>query len=327
MELMAQVLCQLPQSSHPNLLAGTRNHEDAGILRISEDLAIVVTTDFFPPLVDDPATFGRIAAANSLSDVYAVGGEPLCALNLVAFPDNQLPADLLVEILAGGAEKVAEAGAVIAGGHSIRDAEIKYGLAVTGRIHPDRIVFNSRACVGDVLILTKPIGSGVLTTAAKKEWIGEADLAEAIAVMATLNRRASESMRAVGVHAATDITGFGLLGHAFEMASGAGVRFEIDARAVPLITGAYDLAAKGCVTRAHQSTLAHIGSALQAGAMDETLIKTLADAQTSGGLLISVAPERASDLLTRLHEIREPFAPAAVIGRVAASDVPTLVLV
>lgn len=315
-----QVLHRLPAMKHPDLLAGVDHFEDAGVYRLGEDLAIVMTTDFFPPLVDDPYTFGQIAAANSLSDVYAMGGEPFAALNIVGFPDNQLDMDLLGEILRGGAVKVLEAGAVIAGGHSVRDSEIKYGLSVAGRIHPDRIIRNAGARPGDALILTKPIGSGVLTTAAKKGLIQPQELDEAIAVMALLNRAAGEAMVKVGVHAATDITGFGLLGHAFEMAEASDVTLVIEASAVPLMAQTYKLASSGCVTRAHNSTLARLGDQLAAGRVADTLVKLLADAQTSGGLLISVAPEKVPALMHAHGPNPRDIAPPTLIGRVESSS-------
>ena len=215
---MVQVLRRLPASEHPDLLVGSEHLDDAGVFRIDDRIALVQTLDFFPPLVDDPYTFGRIAAANALSDVYAMGGEPLTAMNIVGFPDKDLPGEILGEILRGGQERVVAAGAVIVGGHSVRDAEIKYGLSVTGRIDPSKIFTNGSAKPGDVLVLTKPIGSGTLTSAAKSEKIGEADLAEAIEVMIHLNRSGRDAMVEAGAHAATDITGFGLVGHAFEMA-------------------------------------------------------------------------------------------------------------
>lgn len=313
---MAQVLRHLPAMTHPNLLAGAEHSEDAGVYRLGEGLAVVLTTDFFPPLVDDPYQFGQIAAANSLSDVYAMGGEPVAALNIVGFPDDKLDVSILEEILRGGADKVLEAGAVIVGGHSVRDAEIKYGLAVTGTIHPDRIIRNSGAKAGDALVLTKPIGSGTLTTAAKKDLIGEVDLAEAIAVMSLLNRTARDAMVSVGVNAATDITGFGLIGHAFEMADASGVTLVLDAAAVPLMARARDLAAQGIVTRAHKSTLEHVGDRLDANGVDETLVRLLADAQTSGGLLISVPADRAEALRAACGVSRLGMAAPAIIGRV-----------
>src|SRR5262245_35681502 len=217
---MAQVLRQLDRPSHPDLLVGTETFDDAGIFRIAPDLALVQTVDFFPPLIDDPFDFGRIAATNSLSDVYAMGGEPLTAMNIVGFPDKELSPDVLVAILRGGADVVREAGAVIVGGHSVRDAEVKYGLSVTGRVHPKRILTNAGARVGNRLVLTKPLGSGVLTSAAKSGKMPPEELGEAIRVMSSLNRPGRDAAIAIGVNACTDVTGFGLVGHAFEMAEG-----------------------------------------------------------------------------------------------------------
>ena len=301
---MAQVLRQLPQPSHPNLMVGAEHFDDAGVYRLSESLALVQTLDFFPPLVDDPYLFGQIAATNSLSDIYAMGGEPLTALNIVGFPDDKLPTDVLGDILRGGHDKVVEAGAVIVGGHTVRDTEIKYGLSVTGRIDPARVVTNGGARPGDRLILTKPIGSGVLTTAAKLRKISNDDLAEAAAVMTELNAVGRDAMLAHGAHAATDITGFGLLGHANEMAQASGTTVHIRAGAVPIMKGTAHWAQRGCLTRACQSNLAFYGSDLGADGVNEGLVRILADAQTSGGLLIAVPSEQGDALLAALREGR-----------------------
>ena len=327
MEPLAQVLRQLPAMDDPNLLAGVADCEDAGVYRLSDDLAIVTTTDFFPPLVDDPYVFGQIAAANSLSDVYAMGAEPICALNIVGFPDDQLDMSLLGEILRGGADKVLEAGAVIAGGHTVRDAEIKYGLAVTGRIDPNRIVRNGGAKPGDKLVLTKPIGSGVLTSAAKSGRIPVDQLSEAVAVMCLLNRAGRDAMMAVGVSAATDVTGFGLVGHAYEMAQASDVSLVIEASAVPLMAQTFDLAKGGCVTRAYKSTLERLGTKLLADGVDETLVTVLADAQTSGGLLIAVAEDKVDRLIEAYGSQPSGIAPPTVIGRVEAARQRSITLV
>ncbi len=311
MELTAQVLRHLPPQYHPNVLAGAEHFEDAGVYRINESTAIVQTLDFFPPLVEDPYAFGRIAAANALSDVYAMGAAPITALNIVGFPDKTLPHDILGEILRGGADRTAAAGAVILGGHSVRDNEIKYGLSVTGIVHPDQVVTNGGARAGDVLVLTKPLGSGTLTSAAKSGLIAEDDLAECITVMVTLNRGACEAMTAVGVHACTDVTGFGLIGHGFEMAEASGVTLEFHAAEVPLMGQAYDLAKKGILTRGHKACRAYLAERLHVGAADETLVNLMADAQTSGGLLIALPADRADALLSQLTDL-----PAAVVGRV-----------
>lgn len=297
---MAQVLRSLRATTHPNLLIGPEHYSDAGVYRVRADLALVVTTDFFPPLVDDAYTFGQIAAANSMSDCFAMGATPVACLNLVCFPDKDLPLEVLNEILAGGASKVAEAGAVIAGGHSIRDREIKYGLAVTGTVHPDHFFTNRGARPGDCLILTKPIGSGTMCNAAKSGRIPSQDLAETIAVMIQLNAASAEVAKAVEAHAVTDITGYGLIGHAGEMAEASGVSMEIRAGAVPLIGPTRELAESGVVTRAWKSTLESMGDGFRNSGADEVLMKVLADAQTSGGLLFAVAEDRRDEALSRL---------------------------
>lgn len=292
--------------------------------KLRDDLAIVQTTDFFPPLVDDPFAFGQIAAANSLSDCYAMGATPITCLNIVAFPDKDLPIEILNEILAGGASKVAESGAVILGGHSVRDSEIKYGLAVTGTVHPDRFMTNRGAKPGDVLILTKPIGSGVMTSAAKSDKISQADLAETITIMTTLNKAAAEVALAVGAHAVTDITGFGLVGHAAEMAEASNVTIELMASAVPLIGPTLKLAESGILTRAWKSTLESLGSRFKSTGVTEALIGVLSDAQTSGGLLIAIASERADEALAALSS--QHSWPAAIVGKVAPKSDTDLIL-
>jgi len=324
MGALAHVLRDLPRPTDPNLLVGTDHFDDAGVYKLDASTAIVLTVDFFPPLVDDPYQFGRIAAANSLSDVYAMGGKPLCVLNIVGFPDKDLPVDILGEILRGGAERVSAAGAVVAGGHSVRDAEIKFGLAVTGVVHPDRIWTNGGAKVGDVLVLTKPLGSGILTTAAKQGKITEADLAEAIDVMTDLNAGACEAGLEVGVHAATDITGFGLIGHAHEMASASDVTIEIDATRVPLMQQTLDLARGGTVTRAAKSNLEHLGDKFTSKGVEEALVNVLADAQTSGGLLLAVAADRADEIVAALKK-RDSRA-VDVVGRVTDRSRSTVAL-
>ncbi len=320
----AQVLRELPKPSDPNLLVGFDHFDDAGVYKLDESTAIITTVDFFPPLVDDPYTFGRISAANSLSDVYAMGGWPITALNVVGFPDKELPVEVLGEILRGGAERVAAAGAVVAGGHSVRDSEVKYGLAVTGVVHPERILTNGGAQVGDAIVLTKPIGSGILTSAAKSGKITEEQLAEAIDVMTDLNAGACEAAIEVGVHSATDITGFGLIGHTHEMAEASGVTIELTATSVPLMALTMDLARQDFVTRAHKSNLEFLGDRFAVNGVDETLIKVLADAQTSGGLLLAVAPDRADKLVAALKK-RNTRA-AAIIGRATQRSKKTVQL-
>jgi selenide,water dikinase len=241
-------LARLPAPAHPDLLVGISTSDDAGVFRLRDDLAIVNTVDFFTPVVDDPYTFGAISATNSLSDVYAMGGVPVTALNVVCFPRAELDDDVLSEILRGGSDKAAEAGVVIVGGHTVDDPEIKYGMAVTGTIHPGRIVRNVGARPGDALVLTKPLGTGILTTALKRETLSDAGYRAVVASMSTLNRSAAEAMLATGVHAATDVTGYGLLGHAYEMAHGNGVTLRFEASSLPLFPDLAELVAAGFLT-------------------------------------------------------------------------------
>ena len=313
---LAQVLRELPHIDDPNLLVSPERLDDAGVYKLRDDLAIVQTVDFFPPLVDDPFTFGQISAANSLSDVYAMGGTPVSCLNIVGFPDDKLPIEILVEILKGGSDKIVEAGAVLAGGHSVRDAEIKYGLSVTGTVDPRKVIANDGAKPGDKLVLTKPIGSGNLTTAFKKNKLSEEGLQQCVDVMRQLNRAGAEAMTAVGVNAATDITGFGLLGHANEMAAASSVTITIEAAAVPLMDGVMHLAGKKIFTRAVETNLASIAANLDRGSVDDLLVRVLGEVQTSGGLLISVSDEQTDALVAEL-KLRGAWC-ANVIGHVVA---------
>jgi len=316
---LAAVLSRLPRQSDPNLLVGFETSDDAGIYRISPDLALVQTVDFFTPLVDDPFTFGQIAATNALSDVYAMGGRPLTALSIVCFPpDGDL--DVLEQILLGGAAKMSEAGCVVVGGHSVRDAEIKFGYAVTGLIAPDRVFTNSGAVADDTLILTKPIGTGVITTALKKG-IAKADWVErAVRSMTTLNRAASEIVTAAtGVHAMTDVTGFGLMGHGREMALGSGVTIEIVVEDVPRIEGALDAIHLGAIPAgllANRDYAECVSADAPGSQISEDLRTLLYDPQTAGGLLISVAPSSAHAILGSL---RSEGLNAAKIGSVLGS--------
>lgn len=319
-----QVLRQLPKPSHPDLLVGHEHFDDAGVYRLDSQTALVQTLDFFPPLVDDPYTFGRIAATNSLSDVYAMGGEPMTAMNIVGFPDKDLPMEILGDILRGGAERVTAAGAVIVGGHSVRDSEVKYGLSVTGRVHPDRIITNAGARAGDKLVLTKPIGSGTLTSAAKADKITESDLAEAIDVMTELNKAARDAMVAAGAIGATDITGFGLVGHAFELADASNVGIRIEAHCVPLMKRAREFAEQGILTRAHNGTISYLGDRLRVTNVDDTLKGLLCDAQTSGGMLICIPADRLDDLMQQIDACGVRW--SAIIGEVVESDAPFIEL-
>ncbi len=311
---LAQVLRELPRIDDPNLLVSPERLDDAGVYKLRDDLAIVQTVDFFPPLVDDPFTFGQISAANSLSDVYAMGGTPVSCLNIVGFPDDKIPIEILVEILKGGSDKIVEAGAVLAGGHSVRDDEIKYGLSVTGTVDPRKVIGNDGAKPGDKLVLTKPIGSGNITTAFKKKKLSEEGLQQCIDVMRQLNRAGAEAMTAVGVNAATDITGFGLLGHANEMAAASGVTITIEAAAVPLMDDVMNLARKKMFTRAVETNLASIAANLDRGSVEELLVRVLGEAQTSGGLLISVSDEQTDALVAEV-KLRGAWC-ANVIGHV-----------
>jgi len=311
------VLRQFPHIAHPDLLVGIDTRDDAGVFRVREDLALVQTVDFFTPIVDDPYWYGAIAAANSFSDVYAMGGTPLTALNLVCFPIEHAPPEVLADILRGGYDKAQEAGVVIVGGHSVDDLEPKYGMAVTGVVHPDKVVTNAGATPGDLLVLTKPLGTGIITTAAKFEECPPEVLEEAIRVMATLNRGAAEAMQEVGVHAATDVTGFGLLGHLHQMALASGVAFRIFAREVPLLPEVERLAQQGNTTRGGDLNREYLGEQLHC-AEDVAPVKqqVLLDPQTSGGLVIAVPRERVDRLLEALQARHTPC--AAVIGEVLA---------
>jgi selenide,water dikinase len=290
----------LPHFSDPNLLIGAEHFSDAGVYRLGDGLAIVQTLDFFPPLVDDPFVFGQIAAANSLSDVYAMGATPKTALNIVGFPDDQLDLAILHEILRGGAERVLAAGAVIVGGHTVRDTEIKYGLSVTGIVDPERMLTNDRAQPGDSLVLTKALGTGFVTTAFKAGRCPEQVLAAACANMIQLNVVGCAAALAVGVHSMTDITGFGLAGHANEMAQASGVTVVLQTARLPVLPGAEQLARAGNQTRASATNRRFVEPVMRVeGSPDKTRMEFLFDAQTSGGLLISVAPDRAEQLVAQ----------------------------
>jgi selenide, water dikinase len=292
------IVAGLDPPSDPRVLVAADHADDAGVVKLTDDLAIVQTADFFTPIVDDPYAFGRIAATNALSDIYAMGGEPVSALNLVAYPLATLGGELLAEILRGGADAVAAAGASIVGGHSIDDPEPKYGLAVTGTVHPDRVLTNSGGRAGDALVLTKPLGAGAVATAIKRG-LADGELVErAIEVMTTLNAAAAEQARAAGAHALTDVTGFGLLGHLHELAEASGLAAVLDAAAVPAIDGVLDLLAD-------ERALAGGSKRNRADAEDWTTFlddvpeprrRLCCDAMTSGGLLAAVAPERASEI-------------------------------
>ncbi len=300
---------------HPNLLVGMESASDASIYRLTDEIAIVQSLDFFTPIVDNPYEFGQIAAANSLSDIYAMGGRPITALNIVCFPIKELDSSILKEILCGGIDKVHEAGGVVVGGHSVEDKEPKYGLSVTGIVHPENFVTNKGARPGDTLILTKPIGTGVLATAYKGRLVGEDVFHGIVSIMSSLNRGASEAMMEVGVNGATDITGFGLIGHALEMAEASSVTIELEAGRVPIIPEALDLVNMGMIPEGDYANKRFCERKVVV--LDEIaspLLDLLFDAQTSGGLLISVSQEKAPLLMEKLKERCDTE--FAMIGRV-----------
>jgi selenide,water dikinase len=309
------VLGSLPRVLHPDLIVGVETSDDAGVFRLREDLAIVNTVDFFTPVVDDPYTYGQISATNSLSDVYAMGGEPKTAMNIVCFPQSGIDKEVLAEILRGGMDKATEAGVVIVGGHSVADEEIKYGMAVTGVIDPRRVIRNVGAQVGDVVILTKPLGTGILTTALKRAHLHEEEYAAAVTSMATLNDKAARVMLRHTVHACTDITGFSLMGHACEMASGSGVTLCLHASALPLLPGALRLALEGYITGGCKRNRSYLADKVRAtSSVAQDCDEVAFDPQTSGGLLIAV-PEHESQALARDLQA-EGVPAAAVIGEV-----------
>lgn len=298
------------------LLVGIGTSDDAGVYKLNDTTALIQTVDFFTPVVDDPYLFGQIAAANSLSDVYAMGGKPLTAMNLVCFPSCSLGGEVLLDILRGGQEKVAEAGAVIVGGHTIDDAEPKYGLSVTGLIHPDRVWTNASARPGDCLILTKPLGTGILATAAKAE-LFPAGVAAATESMAALNRNAAETAARFAVSACTDITGFGLLGHLYELAFASGVRLEVESSALPLLPDAQEAAAMGLVPAGAYANRSYLETVAFASAVAESIRDLCYDPQTSGGLLLSLPEDQAGKLLAALHNAG--IAGAALVGQVTGT--------
>ena len=304
----------LPPVSHPNLLVGADTGDDAAVYRMDDDTALIQTVDFFPPIVDDPYSFGQIAVANALSDVYAMGGKPLTALNVVGFPAH-LPKDILGRILVGGADKAREAGVLIVGGHTVDDEEPKYGMAVTGVVRPGSEVTNAGAMAGDDLVLTKPLGTGVITTAGKQGVADGDTLARAVEVMGALNKAASEAMVSVGANACVDVTGFGFLGHLRGMTRASGVSARVSLGALPFIEGAVALAESGVAPGGtHRNLQSLEGDVVWDESITEVQKILLADAQTSGGLLISVRPDKTAALLAALKE--RGLDSAAVVGGV-----------
>jgi len=310
------VLRTLPRVQHPDLIVGIETSDDAGVFRLRDDLAIVNTVDFFTPVVDDPYTYGLISATNSLSDVYAMGGEPKTAMNIVCFPQSGIDKAILAEILRGGADKASEAGVVVVGGHSVADDEIKYGMAVTGIIDPRRVIRNVGAQIGDVLVLTKPLGTGIMTTALKKGHLNDDEYKAAVTSMATLNAGAARAMLRYAVHACTDVTGFSLMGHSCEMAMGSNVTLRLHAAALPLLPGALRLALEGYITGGCKRNRTYLADKVRVlSSVPQDLNEVAFDPQTSGGLLITV-PEKDTLALTR--DLANEGVPAmAIIGEVA----------
>lgn len=318
---LAQVLCHLDnhkKDKNPNLLVGFDLMDDAGVYKISEDMALVQTVDFFTPVVDDPYMYGQIAAANALSDIYAMGAKPLTTLSIACF-STSVDSEVLAEILKGGQLKIKESGAVLLGGHTVTDEEVKYGLSVTGTVEPTKVLTNAGAKPGDVLILTKPIGTGILTTAFKLEMIGEQEIEEATIVMSTLNKGASEAMQKIGAHACTDITGFGLLGHSLEMAKASNVHLTIDSESVPTMERVIDLIEKKAIPGGTYSNKRFFEESVF---FNEGISKQhkilLFDAQTSGGLLIAVSKDKAQQLLEEINKTDPNW--AKVIGKIEEKD-------
>lgn len=311
---MTQVLCQIQKPYHPDLLVGIETSDDAAVYKINDEIALIQTLDFFTPVVDDPYTFGQIAAANALSDVYAMGGDPILALNIVCFP-NCLEPSILSEILRGGQDKVIEAGAILVGGHSVSDDEPKYGLSVAGFVHPSKVMTNAHAKPGDVLILTKPLGVGIINTAIKAGMASETAVSEAVLSMTTLNKFGKKATENINhVHSITDITGFGLLGHAVEMAEGSKVTLRIHSKDIPFISGAKDYANMGLIPGGAYKNRDFFAKKILIDDDVPTFLQDIIfDPQTSGGLLISVAKEDSEKLLENLAASPVSF---ALIGEV-----------
>ena len=308
-------MSELPKQPHdPNLIVGFETADDAGVYRLRDDLALVQTLDFFTPIVDEPFDYGRIAALNSINDVWAMAGTPITAMAITCFPKKGVDPAILAEIMRGGLQTLNEYGVTLVGGHSVDNQQIMFGYSVTGLIHPDQVARNSGARVGDVLILTKPIGTGVISTGIKFGKVSHVITKHSVETMLTPGKYAAEAMREFGVKAATDITGFALLGHAWEMACGSKVTIEIEAGAVPLLEGALELATLNLLTSGDKTNREYIGADIEIGStVDANLLKLFFDPQTAGGMLIAIAEDRAEELLARL---RENYPKASVIGRV-----------
>ena len=313
--MLAQVLSGLPkQPNDPNLIVGFDTADDAGVYRLRDDLALVQTLDFFTPIVDDPYDYGRIAALNSINDVWAMAGTPITAMAITCFPKKGVDPAILGEIMRGGLETINKYGVTLIGGHSVDNEQIMFGYSVTGLIHPEKVATNSGARDGDVIILTKPIGTGVISTGIKKGRASDATVAASVETMLTPGKYAAEAMQEFGVKGATDVTGFALLGHTWEMACASKVTIEIDASAVPLLDGALELASQGLLTSGDKTNREYIGADVDiASSVDENLVKLLFDPQTAGGMLIATPENNAASLLATLNK---NYPKAQVIGRV-----------
>ena len=301
-EVLSKILDKLPKMESENLIVGIETSDDAAVYRLNDDIAVIQTLDFFTPVVDDPYVFGQIAAANSLSDVYAMGGKPTLALNIVCFPDC-LNIDILGEILKGGADKVIEAGAIVIGGHSVEDDEPKYGLSVMGIVHPDKVLKNYGCKVGEVLILTKPLGTGIISTAIKAEMASKEAYTIAVKVMSTLNKYAGEIIMEHEISACTDITGFGIMGHCYEMASGSKISLRLFKDKIPYIKEAKEYAKMGLVPAGTYNNKSYLKGKYELCETEEWLEDILFDPQTSGGLLVSCSVAEAEKLMSRLNEL------------------------
>lgn len=310
--------------SDPNLIVGMERPDDAGVYRLTDQLALILTLDFFTPIVDDPYAFGQIAAANALSDVYAMGGTPRLAMNIIGFPVQTMDIAILQAILKGGSDKLQEANVLLVGGHSIDDPELKYGLSVTGFVHPDKVLKNSGARPDDALILTKPLGTGIIATAVKADMADASAVRRMVASMSALNRTPAELMARYHVHACTDVTGFGLLGHAAEMIEGTDVGMRIRAASVPIFPEALAYAATGIIPAGAYRNKDYRAPMLRHAGIDDDLLITLCDPQTSGGLLISLPRDEAVQLLDDLHH--HGIADAALIGEITTTSPNTITI-
>lgn len=323
---LASALADLPASVDPNLLVDISTHDDAGVYRISDDVALIQTTDFFPPICSDPYEFGQIAAANALSDVYAMGGKALTAMNIVMFPSTRISLDVLKQMLRGGTGKVLEAGAVVVGGHTIDDYPPKYGLAVTGVVHPKRVITNAAARPGEILVLSKPLGTGVIVAGRRLGLAGEAEYHATLESMKQLNRRGAEIMQDFGVQCATDVTGFGLLGHSLKLAQASRVTLKLTSGRVPLLEGSLRLADGGCIPGAAFRNLDFVDDAAAfAPKLDYNRKMLLADAQTSGGLLMCVKQSQVREVLAQLRAAG--YREAAAVGEVLPEGEKRLLVV